>query len=309
MFLIDLFFIIENTDIASYADDNTPYISADDIDGVIKSLEETSATLFKWFSDNLMKSNPDKCHLLISTNNTVKMKIGHFDIANSRNEKLLGVKFDSKLTFDDHISELCKKTSRKIHALSRVTPYMNISKRRILMNAFFKSQFSYCPLVWMCHSRANNSKINRLHERCLRIIYSDKQSSFESLLEKDGSVSIHNRNIQILATEMFKIKNDMSPEIMTELFEQRNEHHYNLRNNLHFITPQIRTVYHGSESISFLGPKIWNILPDRLKNATSLEAFKIQIKKWKPQNCPCRLCRVYIQNVGFIRKVAIKQST
>ena len=109
VFLIDLFFIIENTDIASYADDNTAYISADDIDGVIKSLEEASETLFKWFSDNLMKSNPDKCHLLISTNNTVKMKIGHFDIANSRIEKLLGVKFDSKLTFDDHISELCKK--------------------------------------------------------------------------------------------------------------------------------------------------------------------------------------------------------
>ena len=146
----------------------------------------------------------------------------------------------------------------------------------------------------------NNSKINRLHERCLRITYSDKQSSFEALLEKDGSVSIHNRNIQILATEMFKIKNDLSPEIMTELFEQRNEHHYNLRNNVHFITPQIRTVYHGSESISFLGPKIWNILPDRLKKATSLEAFKIQIKKRKPQNCPCRLCRVYVQNVGFV---------
>ena len=256
--------------------------------------------MFKWFRDNLMKSNADKCHLLISTNNTVKMKTGHFDIANSRNEKLLGVKFDSKLTFDDHISELCKKTSRKIHTLSRVTPYMNISKRRILMNAFFKSQFSYCPLVWTCHSRANNSKINMLHEHWFRIIYSDKKSSFEALLEKDGSVSIHNRNIQILATEMFKIKNDLSPEIMTELFEQRNEHHYNLRNNVHFITPQIRTVYHGSESISFLGPKIWNILPDRLKNATSLEVFKIKIKKWKPQNCPCRLCRAYVQNVGFV---------
>ena len=100
---------------------------------------------------------------------------------------------------------------------------MNISKRRILMNAFFKSQFSYCPLVWMCHSRANNGKINRLHERCLRIIYSDKQSSFETLLEKDGSVSVHNRNLQILATEMYKIKNDLSPLNATELFKQRND--------------------------------------------------------------------------------------
>ena len=83
------------------------------------------------------------------------------------------------------------------------------------MNAFFKSQFSYCPLAWMCHSRANNGKINRLHERCLRIIYSNKQSSFETLLEKDGSVSIHNRNLQILATEIYKIKNDLSPLTVT----------------------------------------------------------------------------------------------
>ena len=155
LFLTDLFFIIEDTDIASYADDNTQYVVADNIDGVIKSLEETSEILFKWFNDNLMRINADKCHLLVSTNNTVKIKIGNFDITNSKSEKLLGVKFDHKLSFDDHISELCKKASRKIHALSRVASYMNISKRRILMNAFFKSQFSYCPLVWMCHSRAN----------------------------------------------------------------------------------------------------------------------------------------------------------
>ena len=123
-----------------------------------------------------------KCHLLVSTNNTIKIKTGNFDINNSKHEKLLAVKFDYKLSFDDHISELCKKASRKIHALSRVAPYMNISKRRILMNAFFKSQFNYCLLVWMCHGRANNGKINRLHKRCLLIIYSDKQTSFEYLI-------------------------------------------------------------------------------------------------------------------------------
>ena len=172
-----------------------------------------------------MKSSDEKCHLLVSTNNTVKIKIGNFDITNSKSEKLLGVKFDHKLSFDDHISELCKKASRKIHALSRVASYMNISKRSILMNAFFKSQFSYCPIARMCHSHANNGKINTLQERCFRIIYSDKQSSFETLLEKDGSVSIHNQNLQILSTEMYKIKNDLSPIIVAELFEQRNEQH------------------------------------------------------------------------------------
>ena len=129
IFLIDSFFIIEDTEIASYADDNTLYVISNNIDGIIKLLEEASEILFKWFNDDLMQINSDKCHLLVSSNNTVKIKIGYFDITNSKTEKLLGVKFDHKLPFNDHISELCKKTSRKIHALSRVALYMNISKR------------------------------------------------------------------------------------------------------------------------------------------------------------------------------------
>ena len=90
------------------------------------------------------------------------------------------------------------------------------------MNEIFKSKFSYCPVVWICHSRANNDKINKLHEHCLQIIYFDKQPLFEKLLEKDNSVSVYNRNLQILATEMYEIQNDLSPLIVTELFEQRN---------------------------------------------------------------------------------------
>ena len=156
---------------------------------------------------------------------------------------------------------------------------MNILKRRILMNAFFKSQFSYCALVWICHSRANNGKINRLLERCLQISYSNKQSLFERLLEIDGSVSVHNRNLKTLANKIYKIKNDLFRLIVTELFEQRNEQHYDLRKNSQFTIPPTKTVYHGLESISFLGPKIWNVLQERLKNTNSIEAFKIQKKQ------------------------------
>ena len=88
IFLIDLFFIIGDTEIASYADDNIPYVIADNIDGVIKSLEEASEMLFKWFNDNLMRINAGKGHLLVSTNNTVKIKVRNFDITNSKSEKL-----------------------------------------------------------------------------------------------------------------------------------------------------------------------------------------------------------------------------
>ena len=73
------------------------------------------------------------------------------------------------------------------------------------MNVFFNSQFTYCPLIWMFHSRLINNKINRLHERCLRIECSDNQSTFEELLEKDNTVSVHQRNFQFLATELYKV--------------------------------------------------------------------------------------------------------
>ena len=106
---------------------------------------------------------------------------------------------------------------------------MGIAKKRMAMNAFFTLQFSYCPLAWMCHSRANNNKINRLHEMCLRIVYNDKQSLFNELLEKGGSVSIQMRNIQILATEMYKLINNLSPPAMNMIFKKNSDSRYNLR--------------------------------------------------------------------------------
>ena len=81
----------------------------------------------------------------------------------------------------------------------------------------------------MCHSHTNNNKINRRHERCLRIVYNDKQSSFNELLEKDGSVSIHMRNIQILATEMYKLINNLSSPTMNRVFKLNSDSRYNLR--------------------------------------------------------------------------------
>ena len=82
---------------------------------------------------------------------------------------------------------------------------MPFQKRKVLMNAFFTSQFCYCPLTWMFHSRKLNNKISRLHERYIRIIYNDRLSTFEELLNKDNSVSIYHRNVPCLATEMFKV--------------------------------------------------------------------------------------------------------
>ena len=161
IFLWDLFFILNKTEFASYADDNTPYNSGQNIDNVIRTLENDSVRLLKWFSNNQMKANKDKWHLLLSNKEKVTMKIGETEIKSSNCEKLLRIKIDNNLAFNEHLNYIIDKASHKTNPLPRVAPYMNESKKCILMNSFSWSQFSYCPLVWMFHSRALNNKINR----------------------------------------------------------------------------------------------------------------------------------------------------
>ena len=151
----------------------------------------------------------------------------------------------------------------------------------------------------MFHSRRLNNKINTIHERALRIPYQDHISTFQELLNKDNSVSIHRRNLQALATEMFKIHMSLSPDILRQIFVPKISL-YNLRRNNTFERRQVHSVYHGTESLSFLGQKIWDLVPLELKQLESLEVCKLKIRKWIPFECPCRLCRTYIQHVGFV---------
>ena len=125
-------------------------------------------------------------------------------IQESNEEKLLGLTLDRRLNFKNHVSNLCRKASQKLHALARVSEYMEKSKLELTMTSLIMSHFSYCPLVWMFHDRKSYNKINKIHERALRIIHKDSTSNFESLLIKSNSVSIHQRNLQLLLIEIYK---------------------------------------------------------------------------------------------------------
>ena len=111
---MDLFFILNKIDIANDTDNDTPYTSPNDVNRLISSLLEASKDLFKCFDDNLMKSNSDKCHLHASTNDNVAIRIGNFKIESTKSEKLLVIHFDNKLSFNYHLSGICKKASRKL---------------------------------------------------------------------------------------------------------------------------------------------------------------------------------------------------
>ena len=239
--------------------------------------------------------------MLLSTDEHVQVKIITSKIENSSIEKLLDVTIDAKLSFVKHIEQIYAKARTQLKALARIAPLMNIKKKKVLMKAFFMAQFSYCPLTRMFHSRKLNSKINKLHERCLRIVYSDNISSFDELLEIDNSVSVHHGNNQILAAELYKILNGFLPEIMKEVFPFNENTSYNTRNKRKFHSRSIKSVTFGSETLSHPAPKIWELVPVEIKNVEdSVASFKRAIKKWKPVNCSCCLCRSHVFQVGFV---------
>ena len=305
IFLCDLFLLVSDIGIANYTDDNTPHATDKHLETVLKDLEQGSDTLLKWFTHNLLKANPEKYHLLVSTNEKRHLNVGEVEISNSKCEKFLGIIIDSKLMFDSHVKSLCKKASQKLNALSRVAYQLvayqlHFNQRKLLMYAFITSQFSYAPVVWMFHSRKQNHHINRIHERALRVVYKDYNSSFDELLEKDNSLRIHDRNLQKLVTEIFKVKMNLGPEIMKEVFEIVEGSHA-LRNELKLKSRKIHSVRYGIETTSFVGARVWNRLPSDLKQCKSLELFKSKIKNWIPENCPCKLCKTYLQRIDYVQ--------
>ena len=168
------------------------------------------------------------------------------------------------------------------------------------MKSFITSHFNYCPIVWMCHSRSLNNKVNHIHKRALRIVYQDFQLSFSALLVEDNSFTIHRKNLQLLAIEVFKVKRNIFSKIMNEIFDFSKNYAYELRCGNCLSRSNIHFTHFGIESIANIAAKIWNKIPNKIKEACSLTVFKSKIKKWVPEGCPCRLCKTYVGQVGFI---------
>ena len=128
------------------------------------------------------------------------------------------------------------------------------------MKSFTISQFNYCPLIWM----------------------------------------IHKRNLQQLEIEILKVKIGIGLIFMNEIFTFVENNTYNLRSSTHLSRVNVHSTQYGMESIGNHGAKIWNLVPAHMKDLKTLSTFKNQIKKWIPKDCPCRLCKVYVAQVGFL---------
>ena len=146
--------------------------------------------IFRYLGRIGKKANADKCHLVLSTDEPFSINIDKEVIKNSNNKKLSGIDLNNRLGFDTHVANISNRVTKKLHDSATISQYINIHKQRTTMKAFIASKFDYCPLVWMFHSRKLNSRVNKLHERTLKMVYQDYASSFTELLEKDNSTTI-----------------------------------------------------------------------------------------------------------------------
>ena len=298
LFINDIFFFLDETFIANYADDNTFFATGKSVNELLNRIEYETSIVLDCFKINEMKSNENKCHLIIPNETNVSVNIGQECLKAEDSVTLLGIIIDSKLNFTRHIEKMLKKGNQKLHALARISKYVNRKQMKLIMETFIKSQFNYCPLLWMFHSRYLNNRINKLHERALRLVYKDDTLDFQELLDLHNDVTLHQKNLQRLAIEMYKVKHKIAPVLFQKLFKKKEISHH-LSHQATWLLPRVNTVNFGTETIRYRGPVIWESLPDEVKQLPTLQSFKRQIKKLKKIDCTCRLCKTFIVNLGF----------
>ena len=231
-------------------------------------------------------SNPDKSDLILEDSTK---------IPSAEEYAILGVTIDNRLTFNNHLKNLCKKIANKLNALTRIAPYLDHNQLRLIYNSFFKGQLSYCPLIWTFCSRRSNHLINKLQERALKIAYNDFNSSFSELLEMANESTIHIRNLKSLLTEVYKSLNGLSPPVMNEVF-QTNDCPYGLRKPIILASKHKSTMKYVINTIAFRHPRIWQNILLEIRNSESLSLLKSNIKQIQSLPFRCKICRSFIAN-------------
>ena len=234
----------------------------------------------RWFENNCMKLNTNKCHLIVSgyKNEQVWANIGKNLIWESNDVKLLGITIDRDLKFDKHGFNLYSKANQNLSALSRMAKLLSFNKRTTLFKVFVESQFKCCPIVRMFHSRRTNKKLNRLHERALRTGYDDDVSTFGQLIAMDKSFGIHHQNIQKLLTEIYKALHNNLENSLKKAFVRR-ESTIKLRSKPELVIPPVNCVIKGKISLRCFGSVIWNSLPIEIRGDHSILSFVTKIKQ------------------------------
>ena len=203
--------------------------------------------------------------------------------------ELLGLTIDNRLTFKDHINMLSSRASYKLHALRRIRKYLTLEKSKLLYNSFKNNQFNYASIIWMFCRKQDYLKVEKIHYKALKIVYNGNEC-YEELLIRNNEVSIHQKQLRTLATEIYKSLTDVNRDFMKNYFSIK-EIPYSLRNGSALKILSACSTYYGINSIHFRACLLWNKLPHSLQESQSLPEYKRKIKTIGKIDCSCTICR------------------
>ena len=294
IFINDIIFYLRgDCSIFNYADDNTIGIAHKDLTELKGQLVKCTEKAIKWFESNHMKSNASKFQAMIMkpgpSTEPIMVDINGQSVHPSDCVKLLGIHVDDKLRFQNHISVICSRASQQINALNRISKFLSKDCKVKLYNAFILSNFLYCSIVWHFCSSHCTYKMDKIQKRALRVVLNDYESSYKDLLQEVNRPTLYVSRMKTIAIEMFKCVKNIGPSFLRNMFTVQKQP-YELRGGCKFIQPMVRTTTFGINSFRYEGPKIWNNLPEYLKDANEVGEFKQLIQQWSGPKCQCENC-------------------
>ena len=296
IFINDIINIFDICDINNFADDNTLSAMANNIPKLIDYLEKDTQKAIDWFQCNHMIANPDKFEAIIIEKNGrdtsgIPLNINNDTITSSKEVTLLGITIDNKLSFNTHISNICKNAANQLNAIKRLQTHFSMQTKREMAQTFALCHFNYCPLVWHFCGNANIHKMEKIQERTLRFILDDYTSNYDDILEKSGKSTLYLNRVRIMAQEVYKSINDLSPKYTKEILSNRFSK-YPTRRPLDLYVPKVNQVKFGYRSYTFEAPSVWNTLPLEIRKADNYKLFKKLISSWTGPTCRCNFCNV-----------------
>lgn len=282
IFINDLLLLDMESIVYNYADDNTIVCIDKDISVVKTKIQLDAKKAIVWFKENHMKANPEKFQVMfIGKDANIQddfISLGEAKIYASNSITILGLELDTNLNFNKCVETICSKVSKQINALVRIRNDLDHDSRKAIYNSYVASNINYCCTVWMFTGRTNLSKLNKLNERALRMVYNDYSSDYDSLLLLNNTLNSYKTFLSALATEMFKIKQGMCPAYLKDLFVPNNSL-YMLRDTDTYVLPKFNTKTYGYHCMSYIGSKLWNNIDANIKSL-NINGFKKNIKIW-----------------------------
>ena len=294
IFINDIFFIDNDVIIYNYADDNCVSYAHNDTDIIKNVLECDVKKMLYWFKINSLEANPSKFQSMLLKNKNVNAEDFNIIVDNdtidlTASMNVLGINIDDKLNFNSHVSNMCNKAGRQLNVLQRLKGSLDYASRLSIYKSFIMSNFNYCPVVWMFTSKSSLSKLEDIQRRALRFVLDDYTSNYHELLNKANVPGVKIMALRYLAIEVYKCVNGLNPKYLNDIFTIK-KCKYDLRDDSLINTNKVSTTNHGLKSFKDYGPKIWNLLPESCKGATSLGEFKDLIKSWNGPKCSCSVC-------------------